>query len=105
MFNLDLAKKQQCWSVVCKWLTGHEQKAIANDMSFHKEIKGNELYLYMNGALIYKRWLDTGDSKVFDVIAYDKYTFVSLSDIHCDMDKSSISEENPKAVNRYPDKE
>ncbi len=24
----------------------------------YKEIKGNELYVYMNGALLYKRWLD-----------------------------------------------
>ena len=49
-------------------------------MSIHKEIKGNELYLYMNGNLIYKRWLDTGQSKVFDVMAYDKYTLSSIRD-------------------------
>ncbi len=23
----------------------------------HKEIHGNELYVYMNGSLLYKRWL------------------------------------------------
>lgn len=41
----------------------------------------NELYLYMNGRLIYKRWLKTGQSKVFDVMAYDKYTSLSIKDI------------------------
>ncbi len=49
-------------------------------MSIYKEIKGNELYLYMNGKLIYKRWLDTGQSNVFDVMAYNKYTLTSLRD-------------------------
>lgn len=24
----------------------------------HKEIIGNELYVYMNGSLLYKRWLN-----------------------------------------------
>ncbi len=41
----------------------------------------NELYLYMNGKLIYKKWLDTGQSKVFDVMAYDKYTYASYTDL------------------------
>lgn len=49
-------------------------------MSIYKEVKGNELYLFMNGQLIYKRWLDTGQSKVFDVMAYDKYTSSSILD-------------------------
>lgn len=44
-----------------------------------KEIKENELYLYINAELVYKRWLDTGQSKVFDVMAYDKYTLFSIS--------------------------
>ena len=48
------------------------EKVITND---------DELYLYMNGNLIYKRWLKTGQSKVFDVMAYDKYTYMSLKDI------------------------
>ena len=26
----------------------------------HKEIIGNELYVYMNGSLLYKRWLNYG---------------------------------------------
>ena len=51
-------------------------------MIIHKEItKDNELYLYMNGELIYKRWLNTGQSKVFDVMAYDKYTYASYTDL------------------------
>ena len=49
-------------------------------MAYRKEIKGDELYLYMNGKLIYKRWLKTGQSKVFDVMAYDKYTLLSIQD-------------------------
>ena len=50
-------------------------------MAIHKKIEGNELYLYLNGNLIYKRWLDTGQSKVFDVMAYDKYTLTSIRDL------------------------
>lgn len=38
-------------------------------MAFKKEIRGNELYVYMNGRLIYKKWLDIGTSKVFDLQA------------------------------------
>ncbi|MBT8206099.1 MAG: hypothetical protein KJO20_12050 [Eudoraea sp.] len=49
-------------------------------MIFKKETKDNELYLYMNGKLIYKKWLNTGVSKVFDVQAYDKYTLKSIKD-------------------------
>ena len=50
-------------------------------MAIFKKIEGNELYLYVNGKLIYKRWLDTGQSKVFDVMAYDKYTLTSIRDL------------------------
>lgn len=56
-------------------------------MPILKKIENNELYLYMNGRLIYKRWLDTGQSKVFDSMAYDKYTLTSFKD---------MSHENPK---------
>ncbi|TVZ55309.1 barstar (barnase inhibitor) [Lutibacter sp. Hel_I_33_5] len=48
-------------------------------MIIRKEIKDdNELYLYFNDRLIYKRWLNDGYSKVFDKMAYGKDTFVSI---------------------------
>ena len=46
-----------------------------------KDFSENELYLFTNGKLIYKRWLDTGVSKVFDVMAYDKYTLASIKEL------------------------
>lgn len=46
-----------------------------------KDFSENELYLFMNGKLIYKRWLDTGVSKVFDIMAYDKYTLASIKEL------------------------
>ncbi|MFK7981484.1 MAG: hypothetical protein AB8G86_15980 [Saprospiraceae bacterium] len=42
--------------------------------------KDNEFYLYMNGQLVYKKWLNQGYSKVFDVMAYGKNTYVSYTD-------------------------
>jgi NAD(P)H-dependent FMN reductase len=33
----------------------------------------------MNGKIIYKKWLDTGQSKIFDIMAYDKYTLMSIN--------------------------
>lgn len=53
-------------------------------MAILKKLEGNELYLYMNGKLIYKRWIDTGQSKVFDVSAYDKYTLTSIKELEYD---------------------
>ena len=48
-------------------------------MIIRKEIQdNNELYLYFNDKLIYKRWLNKGYSKVFDKMAYGKDTFVSI---------------------------
>ena len=44
----------------------------------HKTIIDNQLYLYMNGKLIYKRWLLTGQSYVFDLLPYDKRTLKSI---------------------------
>ena len=44
----------------------------------HKELIGNELYLYMNGRLIFKRWIKQNRSVVFDVATYDKNTLVSI---------------------------
>lgn len=32
----------------------------------HKERIGNELYVYCNGKLLYKRWIDKGYGIVFD---------------------------------------
>ncbi len=50
-------------------------------MIIRKEIKDdNELYLYFNGKLIYKRWLNLGYSKVFDRFAYGKDTFISITE-------------------------
>jgi len=49
-------------------------------MIFKKKTKDNELYVYMNGKLIYKKWLNTGQSKIFDVMAYDKYTLKSIKE-------------------------
>lgn len=49
-------------------------------MVSYKKIENNELYVYQNGVLIYKKWLDTGYSKVFDLMAYDKYTLTSYND-------------------------
>ena len=49
-------------------------------MIFKKETKENELYVYMNGKLIYKKWLNTGQSKIFDLMAYDKYTLKSIKE-------------------------
>ncbi len=49
-------------------------------MIFTKEIKDKELYVYANGKLIYKRWIDTGESVVVNQLAYDKYTFTSIKD-------------------------
>ena len=66
----EIRKKEQ----LCK-LTNKMKMAI------FKRIENNELYLYRNGRLIFKRWLDTGYSKVFDIMAYDKYTLTSIRDL------------------------
>ena len=50
-------------------------------MIIKKEIKDdNEFYLYFNGKLIFKKWLDHGYSKVFDHFAWSKYTEKSITD-------------------------
>ena len=56
-------------------------KETEMSLAIKKVIDGDEFYLYMDGNLIYKRWLKTGESKVFDVMAYDKYTYTSIKDI------------------------
>ena len=42
-------------------------------MGVFKEIKDRQLYLYIDGNLVYKRWLDTGQSIVFHDTTYNKY--------------------------------
>ena len=44
----------------------------------HKEIINDQLYLYMNGQLIFKRWIKQSRSVVFDVATYDKNTLKSI---------------------------
>lgn len=59
-------------------------------MSIFKEVTvNNDLYLYMNGKLIYKKWLLTGQSKVFDVMAYDKFTLKSITEESIKKDKNN----------------
>lgn len=59
-------------------------------MAIFKKIDNNELYLYINGNLVYKRWFETGVSKVFDLMAYDKYTLTSIRDLHYDNSNSGL---------------
>jgi len=47
-------------------------------MFFHKEVIDNQLFLYMDGKLIYKKWFSSGYSLVFDTMPYDKHTFCSI---------------------------
>ncbi|MGB3182714.1 MAG: hypothetical protein WBB45_15085 [Cyclobacteriaceae bacterium] len=50
-------------------------------MIIKKEIKGdNKFYLFFNGKLIFKKWLDQGYSKVFDHFAWSKYTEKAITD-------------------------
>ena len=57
--------------------------------------RDNEFYLYMNGKLIYKKWLNEGYSKVFDVMAYGKDTYVSYTD-------STTKKEKENNTQNYP---
>lgn len=50
-------------------------------MAIRKEIsKDNELYLWMNGKMIYKRWLNTGQSIIIDKQVFSKYSEYSITD-------------------------
>jgi hypothetical protein len=51
---------------------------IDNSMAIIKFILNRQLYLFMNGRLIYKRWIDTLQFAVFDVFTYDKHTYTSI---------------------------
>lgn len=54
-------------------------------MIIKKEIKDdNEFYLWFNGKLIFKKWLNQGYSKVFDHHAWSKYTEKSITDFDLD---------------------
>jgi len=52
-------------------------------LTIEKYIKEDEFYLYMDGKLIYKRLLKTGEEKIVDVMAYDKYIYAGIADIEC----------------------
>lgn len=57
---------------------------------YKKFTKDNELYLYMNGNLVYKKWLKTGQSKVFDIQAYDRYTLKSIEELHIEFNQELL---------------
>lgn len=62
-------------------MSNKEQNPIPSTGTFRKEIIGDEMYLYnAKGELIFKRWLLTGQSAWFDVMKYDRYTLVSITD-------------------------
>jgi hypothetical protein len=43
-----------------------------------KYVDDNQLYIFINGKFVYKKWLLTGQSFVFDLIPYSKWdTLVS----------------------------
>lgn len=44
----------------------------------HKEIHGNELYVYMNGSLLYKRWLDQGHGMVMQNNSWGNFRAVDV---------------------------
>ncbi|MDQ8011808.1 MAG: hypothetical protein REI96_05135 [Flavobacterium nitrogenifigens] len=60
-------------------------------MAILKRIENDELYLYMNGALIFKRWLSSGNSIIIDVMAYDKYTLMSYKDLEYENSNELLS--------------
>lgn len=48
--------------------------------TFTKKIINNELHLYNGkGQLIFKKWLDRGYSKVFDIMTYNKNSITSIT--------------------------
>ena len=49
-------------------------------MAIFKEVIDNQFYLWMNGKLIYKRWLRTGQSMVFDIRPYTKNTLININE-------------------------
>jgi hypothetical protein len=57
---------------------------------YKKYTENNELNLYINGKLVYKKWLESGESKIFDVMAYDKYTLKSYMELHQEFDRNDL---------------
>ena len=50
-------------------------------MAIHKEIIGNELYVWINGKLSFKRWIKDAYSYVFtNTGTYGKDTHMSITD-------------------------
>ncbi|WP_333863609.1 hypothetical protein [Sphingobacterium sp.] len=41
----------------------------------------NELHLYINNKLVYKRWLDTGELEIFDSATYERYRLASQEEL------------------------
>lgn len=41
---------------------------IKTKVMVYKEIIGRELYVYMNGSLLYKRWLDQDHGMIMDKV-------------------------------------
>lgn len=46
----------------------------------YKEFYDNQLYLHMNGQLLYKRWLKTGQSLVFNIQNFDSTKSYSVTE-------------------------
>ena len=57
---------------------------------YKKFTEDDELYLYINGKMVYKKWLRTGQSKVFDVMAYDRYTLKCFKELHFEFDQELL---------------
>lgn len=49
-------------------------------MAIHKIITPYEIFIYMNGKLTYKKWSNSTQFLVFDIMPYDRHTLVSITD-------------------------
>lgn len=52
-------------------------------MAIHKINTPYEIFIYMNGKLTYKKWFNSTQSLVFDIIPYDRHSLVSITDEGC----------------------